>query len=109
MEGLEDDIAVLEEQVEVSDNWETITYIGFSRTQGDIELTGKPVRIRYINRREEKSKRIKEIHHVLLEGSGKLKKVNEVINMVNALMDKEEEINNLKDNLLKLIESCEGE
>jgi len=47
-EGLEDDIAVIEEYDEKNYEWTIVSYIGLSRAGGTIEFSEKQLRIRYL-------------------------------------------------------------
>lgn len=49
------DIAVIEQQLPHSTDWEVLAYIGPDRSGGEVEIDyqhEKPIRIRYLNRPE---------------------------------------------------------
>lgn len=106
-EGLEDDIAVLEEYDAAIYRWHIITYIGFSRTGGDLEIPDKRLRIRYINRKEEKIKHIEEITSIQSTIYDVFRKINELARAVNMLMDKKDEVHQLKIDLFDLVKTYE--
>lgn len=106
-EGLIDDIAVLEEYDAIVYHWHTVAYIGLSRTDGELEIPEKRLRIRYINRKEKKIKHIEEITSIQSTIYDVFRKINELARAVNMLMDKKDEVSQLKIDLFELINNCE--
>lgn len=108
-EVLEGDIAVLEEYDAAVYRWHTVSYIGLSRTDGELEIPDKRLRIRYLKEegRKKKFNHIEKIDPLPeLQSFQMHKKINEIINTVNILMD-QDEVKQLKIDLFELINSYE--
>jgi hypothetical protein len=109
-EGLIDDIAVLEEYDEMIYRWHTVAYIGFSRADGDLEIPDKRLRIRYLKEEDKRGKcdRIDKIDPMPELPVFQLhKKINEIIDVVNKIVSKKDEVTQMKLDLFELINSYE--